>query len=562
MLQSLHIENIAVIEKIDIEFDKGFIVLTGETGAGKSILIDSINMILGERVFKDIIRADCQKAFVSAVFNIENPNILLMLDEFGVETDDDGMLIIQRDLTIDGKSTAKINGRPVTVGTLKEIGKFLINVHGQHDNHALLDWRSHVKYLDLFAKNDIILNDYQNSYKKINELKSEINSLNVDEKDKEYRIGILKKQIDEIKSANVEQDEYENLRKRYKLLQKSEKISAEINDVYELLINGEDNANDLLYNANNILSSISADMDEIDNFTVRLNNIYLETAALSDDLRDFKNNIEFDADEFEEIEERLDILNRLLKKYGPDISDILKFLEDSQKQLDNIEFSDEKIAALKKNLSTETEILKKKADILTKSRIDAGKILVQRVVSELKFLDMSAVRFNVDVVSDYNEMTSDGFDRVEFLIAVNVGEELKSMAKTASGGELSRIMLSLKNVLADKDEIETLIFDEVDTGVSGRAAQKIAIKLRQMSEYKQVVSVTHLAQIAAYATQHYLIYKETDDKRTYTNITQLNQEQRVNEMARIMSGIDITESVRQTANEMLINAEKYMENLI
>lgn len=550
MLTSLKIENVAIIESAAIEFGCGLNVLTGETGAGKSIVIDSINAILGERTSRDIIRTGAQSAKVYAVFEDVNAKVRKFLDENGIDCED-GVLIINRTLSREGKNVCRLNGAPVTVSMLREIGSELIDIHGQHDNQALLSPEKHCGFVDSFAGNAEIIADYREKYGRLCEVRSKLKKLTTDESSKSQRIDFLTYQIDELEKAEITPGERDELKARKTLINNSQKVIESLNVAYEAL-KADGAGIDMITDAESEISDASAYMETLGEASEKITDIRYELEDIAKTVRDAMSEVDFDQSELEEIDERLDLLYRLSKKYGNTEEEMLEYLEKAKTELDNIAFSEEKVKELQKQEKealAETEAAAKK---LTESRKTAGEKLSEAICSELEFLDMPNVRFVVKC--DDIGLTENGKDEIEFLISANVGEEPKPLAKIASGGELSRIMLAIKNVLAEADGVDTMIFDEIDTGVSGRAAQKIAMKLRSASKGRQVICVTHLAQIAAQGDVHLYISKSVSDGKTYTNIKSLIEEDRVAEIARIMGGMEITKLQLESAREMLRNA--------
>lgn len=550
MLTSLKIENVAIIESAAIEFGCGLNVLTGETGAGKSIVIDSINAILGERTSRDIIRTGAQSAKVYAVFEDVNAKVRKFLDENGIDCED-GVLIINRTLSREGKNVCRLNGTPVTVSMLREIGSELIDIHGQHDNQALLSPEKHCSFVDSFAGNAEIIADYREKYGRLCEVRSKLKKLTTDESSKSQRIDFLTYQIDELEKAEITPGERDELKARKTLINNSQKVIESLNVAYEAL-KADGAGIDMITDAESEISDASAYMETLGEASEKITDIRYELEDIAETVRDAMSEVDFDQSELEEIDERLDLLYRLSKKYGNTEEEMLEYLEKAKTELDNIAFSEEKVKELQKQEKealAETEAAAKK---LTESRKTAGEKLSEAICSELEFLDMPNVRFVVKC--DDIGLTENGKDEIEFLISANVGEEPKPLAKIASGGELSRIMLAIKNVLAEADGVDTMIFDEIDTGVSGRAAQKIAMKLRSASKGRQVICVTHLAQIAAQGDVHLYISKSVSDGKTYTNIKSLIEEDRVAEIARIMGGMEITKLQLESAREMLRNA--------
>ena len=551
MLSLLHIENIAVIEQADISFDKGFNVLTGETGAGKSIVIDAISAILGQRAYRDMIRTGTNKASVRAVFT-KVPNFP-WFEENGVEYDEE--TVIQRDIFLDGKNVCRVNGTLVTVAILHKLGIQLINIHGQHDSASLFDEENHLRFLDAFADNGALLADYREKFAAVSELRRQIDRMTMDEGEKLRRMETLKYQIAEIEKADLKSGEDEVLEQRRKLLQNSEKLSQGLEEASEALLGGDDSdgAAALLAQAAYALSRISRYSDDYTGFQERLTDLKYQVQDIADEVRDSLDELSYSADELETIEARLDIIHRLRRKYGADCDEILAYLDKAQKELDEIEFADDRVEQLKKKLAKQEKQAWDAALALRKNRQEQGAVMAEKILSELSQLDMPRVQFQCRFRE--TELTSEGADAVAFYLSANAGEDLKPLSKVASGGELARIMLSMKNVLAEKDAVDTLIFDEVDTGVSGRAAQRIAEKLKSLAKHKQVLCVTHLPQLAALADTHMLIAKSEHDGRTYTTVTPLDRKGRAMELARIIGGTHITETTLKSAEEMLSAGE-------
>ena len=547
MLSLLHIENIAVIESADISFDSGFNVLTGETGAGKSIVIDAISAILGERVYRDMIRTGTNKASVRGVFT-DVPH-LRWFEDNGVEYDSE--TVIQREVHLDGKNVCRVNGSLVSVSILRKLGIQLINIHGQHDSASLFDENNHLEFLDAFADNEAIRMDYADKYAAVAKLRREIDALTMDEGEKLRRMETLKYQIAEIEKADLEAGEDVELEERRKLLQNAEKIADSMNDAVENLYGGDDTdgAASMLTTAERALSRISKFSDQISEIHERVADLMYQVRDVAEAVRDALDEFAYSADELEQIESRLDIIHRLRRKYGTTCADILDYQEKAKKELDEIEFADDHIERLKKKLSKAEKTAWDAAMQLRENRKQTAKMMADRILTELAQLDMPRVQFSCEFTQ--LELTGNGADAVAFYMSANAGEALKPMSKVASGGELARIMLAMKNVLAERDQVATLIFDEVDTGVSGRAAQKVAEKLRSVAAHKQVLCVTHLPQLAALAHTHLLIAKGERDGRTYTTVTPLDIEGRKKELARIIGGTNITETTLKSAEEML-----------
>ncbi len=550
MLNLLQIENIAVIEQAEIQFSGGFNVLTGETGAGKSIVIDAISAILGERAYRDVIRTGTSKAGVRAVFS-QVPE-LSWFEENGVEYDP-GELLIQREIYADGKNVCRVNGRPVTVAILKKLGGSLVNIHGQHDSQQLFDESNHLTYLDLFAQNQQQRREYEDAFQKAEAVRREIRRLSMDEGEKLRRVEALQFQIQEIERAELQPGEDEALETRRKVLQNSEKLVDGLARAVSALYGDEDRdgAAGLLSEAEHALGRITRYDDGLRDAAERLSELSSAVQDLSEELRDRVDELSYSGEELEQIESRLDVIHRLRRKYGGDVAAILEYLERARQELDEIEFASDRIEQLTKQLRGLDREAERAGLALRETRLQAAKELERRLAGELAALDMPRAQFVCQFESQ--PMGESGMDLVRFLMTANVGEALKPMSKVASGGELARIMLAIKNVLAEQDSVGTLIFDEVDAGVSGRAAQKVAEKLRAVSRGKQVLCVTHLPQIAAAADHHLLIAKSERGGRTYTHVTPLDKEGRKREIARIIGGAEITETTLKSAEEMLAN---------
>ena len=547
MLSLLHIENIAVIECADITFDAGFNILTGETGAGKSIVIDAISAILGERAYRDMIRTGTNKASVRAVFT-GVPEFSWFADN-GVEYDSE--TIIQREVYLDGKNVCRVNGTLVTVSILRKLGIQLINIHGQHDSASLFDENNHLQFLDAFAENQSLIDEYAEKFSKVSQLRKEIERLHMDESEKLRRMETLRYQINEISKANLQAGEDEALEQRRKVLQNAEKLSDGIHTAVDCLYGGDDadGASALLAEAERELARLVRYTDAYNELHDKVADLMYQVQDVAEELRYARDDLSYSADELEQIESRLDVIHRLRRKYGATCEDILNYLDDAQKELDEIEFADDHVERLKLKCQKAEEQAWDAAIALREQRKRAAEELSARILTELAQLDMPKVQFSCNFTE--TELTPIGADTVAFYMSANAGEALKPMSKVASGGELARIMLAMKNVLAEQDQVATLIFDEVDTGVSGRAAQKVAEKLRSVAKTKQVLCVTHLPQLAALANTHLLIAKEERQGRTYTSVTPLDMEGRKRELARIIGGANITETTLKSAEEML-----------
>lgn len=549
MLKFLHIENIAVIESADIEFSEGFNVLTGETGAGKSIVIDSINAVLGERTSKDLIRAGCDSALVSALFGDFSEISLSALKEFDIEPDEDGNILISRRLSLNGKGLIKINGKPNTATVLKEIAAFLINIHGQHDNQALLDPKKHCSFIDAVADNGDIIAKYYDEFRNLNNIRRELLSLETDEDEMQHKIELLKYQIEELEKAEIKLGEIEELKEKLIFAENFEDMYKRINLALSYFEGDDDTdgALSLLENASKQLSSINDKLIEENNN--RLSEAIMTVRDISVDISSFVDDIDLSQFDSNYINNRLDYLHRLMLKYGNSEEKMLEFLRNAKTELENITFSDKRHAELSDELDSSTQKLISLGEELTFSRKKASESFSFDVCSVLEYLNMPSVKFVVDIKQ--GKYTKNGCDEVEFLISANSGENPKPLQKTASGGELSRIMLSIKSSLLDKDSVETMIFDEIDTGISGYAAGRVGTQLKKVSKKRQVICVTHLAQIAALADNHLLIEKGSHNGRTFTNVKSLDKESRIGEIARIMSGTEITENLYNSAKELL-----------
>ena len=547
MLSMLHIENIAVIERAEISFDSGFNVLTGETGAGKSIVIDAISAILGERAYRDMIRTGVNKASVRAVFTDvpEYP----WFAENGVDYDPE--TVVQREIFLDGKNVCRVNGCLVSVSILRKLGIQLINIHGQHDSASLFDEDNHLTFLDAFSDDRNLLGDYSAKFSEVAALRRQIDKMTMDEGEKLRRMETLKYQIAEIEKAELEPGEDEELEQRRKLLQNAEKLSDGMDKAVSCLYGGDDTdgAAGLLAQAQYALARLQRFSDSFSGLHERVSDLMYQVQDVADEVRDARDSLSYSAEELERLEERLDVIHKLRRKYGTTCQDILGYLDRAKKELDDIEFADDHLERLKKKLRQAEKDAWDAAYRLREARQRGAQIMSKRILEELAQLDMPRVQFECQFRQ--LDLTDSGADAVAFYMSANAGEALKPLSKVASGGELARIMLAMKNVLAEKDQVRTLIFDEVDTGVSGRAAQKVAEKLRSVAAHKQVLCVTHLPQLAALADTHLLIAKSERNGRTYTSVTPLDREGRKRELARIIGGTNITETTLKSAEEML-----------
>ena len=549
MLKFLHIENIAVIEMCDIELTDGFNVLTGETGAGKSIIIDSINAVLGERTSKDLIRSGCDEALVTALFGNLSNGTLKALEQLEVIPDEDGNVLISRKLSLSGKGLIKINGKPFTATALREISSLLINIHGQHDNQALLNPERHCDFVDSVADNGDLKQEYYSYFKKLNKIRRELNSLITDEGEKERKIDLLKYQINELSSADIKIGEIEELKSLLQIAEERESYIKAFSGAGSLLA-GDDSTDGIITSLKaaaklfNPLNGEAAKKSLSD-----LNELISKAEDLLSDIRDFSFGLEENAKNPDEINARLDFLYRLMVKYGNDETQMLSFLENAKNELQSITFADKRAEELEQELQKAKEQLVLSGERLTESRKAAAEKLSKKVCEVLHYLNMAGVVFVTDISA--GRYTANGCDSVEFLISANLGEDVKPLHKIASGGELSRVMLAIKSALLDKEGVGTVIFDEIDSGISGYAADKVGTKLREVAGKCQVICITHLAQIAALADNHLLIEKSTENGRTKTHVTSLDRESRIREIARIMSGKEITENIYNSAKELL-----------
>ncbi len=560
MLSLLHIENIAVIQAADIRFEPGFNVLTGETGAGKSIVIDAIGAVMGERTSRDLIRTGANAARVSAVF-CALPE-LAWFAENGISPDENGELLLERELLADGRNVCRVNGRPLTVAQLKLLGRQLLNIHGQHDGQQLLDPACHLDYLDSFGQTEELLAAYAEQYRALADIRRQLDGLRMDEAEKARRVDILTYQIAELERANLTAGEDETLTARRDLLRNAGRIMDAVDAAWQALSGDSDRgAVELLAEAQQALSTGGRVSDELAKMGEKAAELRYAAYDLAEEIRDLRDGFESSAGELDQIEGRLDLIYRLKKKYGSTVDEMLEFLDRSRQELEQIQYADDTIARLEGQLAKALEQAKAAAETLSAARKAAAQTLQARIEDELSQLDMPKVRFMADFAEKAGETGLDetGMDTVQFLMSANVGEELKPIHKIASGGELARIMLALKNVLAENEQVTTLIFDEVDTGVSGRAAQKVARKMSDVARTKQVLCVTHLPQIAAMADSHFCVEKGEADGRTFTAVQQLNDDQRCGELARLTSGDLLTPAALQGAGEMLAQAREYRQ---
>ncbi len=557
MLSELYIKNLAIIEEASIPFSDHFNVFTGETGAGKSILINGINAVLGQRITKDIVRAGCDKAVISALFTRLSDNVCQRLDELGV-SHEDGQLTLTREINSDGGSIARVNSRASTVSVLREIGECLVNIHGQHDNQILMNPEKHLSILDSYGGLEKQTEEYHESFKQLQEISRKLKKLTLERKEKAEREEMLREKIEEIGSLSIEENEDEALEAEYKIAQSSEDICAALNEAHSYLDGVDDSdvpgAMELVSDACVDLSAFSDAVPSLKVLSDRLENVRAELEDIISEISSELDKIDIDAERYAYLTDRLNELNRIKKKYGPELSDVLECYNKASEEISDFDMSSDEIEQTAQHREKLLADVSEKAKALSAARAEAAERFSSQVEEELKFLDMPNVK--ICAAMEKGKLTVVGMDTVEFMISTNAGEGMKPMSKIASGGELSRIMLALKNVIAEKDNIHTLIFDEIDTGVSGRAAQKIGIKLKQVSHNQQVLCVTHLSQMAVMADNHLLIEKKTKDGRTFTSVHKLDFEERKREIARIMVGENITDTALKNAEELLRSADK------
>lgn len=552
MLSELYIENLAVIEKATIDFSDKLNVFTGETGAGKSILINGINAILGQRVTKDIVRTGTDKAVISALFTDIGDNVLQVLNELGISAED-GQLFLTREIRSDGGSVARVNSRAVNVSVLKAIGETLVTIHGQHDNQILMAPERHIEILDSYAESEALIEDYHSSFRELQSIAKKINKIKTEQNKKEFRMAELADIVEEINALNIHEGEDKEIEAELNISKNAVAISEALYMAKQLLSGDDDTdgAVEMTQRASKSVEGYTDIMTEISPIYDRLSSAAIEMEDISEEIGSLLDSLDIDPKRYDYLNQRSDELRRIMKKYGPELDDVLTTLENSQNELDELSGAEQSLDELNKEKERLLAEVSKKAKALSDHRKKAGERFVSQVTEELEFLNMPKVKLVVQQKT--GKLTINGMDSIEFLISANLGEEPKPIAKIASGGELSRIMLALKNVIAEKDSIGTLIFDEIDTGVSGRAAQKIGIKLKQISRLRQVLCVTHLAQMAVMADNHLLIEKNIQGDRTVTTVRTLDHEQRKYEIARIMGGENITEL-------MLENAEQYLKD--
>ena len=556
MLQLLHIENIAIIECADIAFRPGFNALTGETGAGKSIVIDSISAVLGQRTSRDLIRTGADMAFVSACFADVPPRLG---EDLGISWE--GELLLQREIHGDGKNVCRVNGRPVTVTQLRTLGSRLLNIHGQHDGQQLLDEEQHLLYLDSFGRTEGLLTEYREKYQAMAALRRQMQALEMDEAEKARRVDSLTYQLQELELAKLRPGEEQELQSRRTLLHNAEKFISAVSGA-DFCLNGDDGSDgaaNLVRQAQESLASVRGLDPELGELYDRLEAAYSEIYDLADTIRDKREDFDFSPQELDRVEGRLDQLYRLKKKYGPTVEEMLEYQTRCRRELDDIQDAGDTLLHLEKQLKKAEKAARQAAEALSQARHEAAGRLEEQILTELRQLDMGKIRFAICFTEQ--ALAENGSDQVRFLMSANVGEELRPIHKIASGGELARIMLAMKNVLSEQDQVGTMVFDEVDTGVSGRAAQKVAEKMARISRTKQVLCVTHLPQLAAMADTHFSVEKGEQDGRTFTRVVQLDRAQRQQELARLTGGASISATMLESAGELLDQADKFKKTL-
>ncbi len=558
MLELLHIENIAIIEAADIVFERGFNALTGETGAGKSIVIDALSAVLGQRTSRELIRTGADKAFVGATFSGVEPELTAPL---GITPEEDGTLLLQREIHGDGKNVCRVNGRPVTVGQLRALGARLLNIHGQHDGQQLLDEEQHIVYLDSFGRTESLAEAYTVKYKHFTDIRRQIAALQMDEAEKARRVDTLQYQIEELRRAKLKRGEEEELSSRRGMLRNGEKFLDAVAGA-DYALNGDDSgggALSALHQAQDALGAVRHLDDGFDALYQRLGEAYSEVYDIAATVEDKRGELDVSPGELDRVESRMDQLYRLKKKYGATVEDMLEYLHRCTEELAQIEDAGDTLARLEYELSGAEKAARQAANALSDARKASAERLTEQILSELRQLDMGKIRFAVNFAE--KPLDGDGVDTVRFLMSANVGEELRPIHKIASGGELARIMLAMKNVLSEQDHVGTMVFDEVDTGVSGRAAQKVAEKMARISRRKQVLCVTHLPQLAAMADTHFSVEKGERNGRTYTEVRRLDREQRRQELARLTGGSHVSQTMLDGAEELLTEAEKFRDSL-
>jgi DNA repair protein RecN (Recombination protein N) len=563
VLLQLNIKNFALIEELSISFEKGFNVLSGETGAGKSIIIDAINYVLGGKFNKELIRTGENKTFVEAIFTLENEMSKQELINQGIDYED--WIIISRESFQSGKSITKVNGRSILISQLKKITETLLDIHGQHENQNLLDSSNHINYLDYFQEEEIkkTLEEYTLIYDKIKEIEKKINELSGENSDREKIVDFLKFQIEEINNAKLKEEEEKELEDKFKLLSNCEKFTKVLNYSYEILKNGSERSNSVIDTLDLVireLASIEQDMNGVEKINKSLENIYYILEENINEIRNLKDNIYYDEEELNTINSRLYQIGTLKKKYAPTISEILQYRDKLENQYDELIHSEKIIENLNKKRAVLMKDIKKVALELHKIREQGALDLEEKVKKELDYIGLEKSTFKVSVEL-VEELKEKGMNRVLFLISTNPGEPLKPLERIVSGGELSRIMLALKTVFVDKDKIPSVIFDEIDTGISGRVAQSVAEKMYSISQKHQVFCVTHLPQISCFSDTHYLVSKKVEKNKTYTIIEKLDNIGKKQELAKMIGGSEVTDLTLKHAEEMIFMANKKKQSL-
>ncbi|MDE7363660.1 MAG: DNA repair protein RecN [Ruminococcus sp.] len=551
MLKEIYIKNLAVIKEAVIPLTDKLNIFTGETGAGKSILINGINAVLGQRCSKDIVRTGCDKAIITALFVNLSAEVTAKLDELGIEHENDE-ITVTREISADGRSVARINGRTSSASLLKETGCLMINIHGQHDNQILMDSEKHLDILDGFGGDSTLLDDYRVTFRELQNTARKLGELKKLEKNKIERSRYLNEIIEDIGGLDLEPDEDTELEQEYNIARNSENMIIAVKNAISAII-GEETANDMIADAGGEISAFTDDSSELALLSERLSAVEIELSDIASELEKVADKAELDGQRLEYLKERISTINKLKRKYNADCNELVKMYDDACNEISKIEVSDSEIKVLTEKREILLHKVTEQAKALFDYREETAEKFVKRVTEELEFLNMSGVI--IAVRHEKGKLTVNGMDTVEFLISANKGEEPKPISKIASGGELSRIMLALKSVIANKDSIDTMIFDEIDTGVSGKAAQKIGIKLREISRKRQVICVTHLSQIAVMADNHLMIEKKVINDRTETSVTQLDFSGRTAEIARIMGGENPSSLMIKTAEEELRKAE-------
>lgn len=558
MIYELYMKNCALVEELRVNFGKGLNILSGETGSGKSIILEALNLCLGGKYDRTFLRRGSQSGEVETVLFVENDKFLNKIKDLDIEIDEDNLLVVSRKLFSDGRSTTKINGKNIKVSDLKKLMSLVVDMHGQHQNQALYSKENHLEFLDLYGKNEIKsrLNNYKKGYKEYNDIKKQILKLNDNKSEMEVQRerDLLKFQINEIEAANLSLEEYNDLKVKKEIFVNSEKIFNSLNEAYSLLHAGQFNSEEQVGKVSNSLSSISKYDKELEEIEISTNNVLYELEDISANIRSYLDNIDFEPYLLNEIQEKLDVINNLRRKYGDTIEEILSYCDKIKERLDDIDNREEKNTELQLSLLKKEKEIAVKAEELSEGRKKMASKLEEELLEELSSLNMKNTKFKVDFKKiEYNE---NGYDDVEFLVSFNLGEEMNPLYKVASGGEMSRFMLAFKSILSDVDKIDSLIFDEIDSGISGRAAQTVGEKLSRISKDKQLICITHLPQIASFADEHFYIEKNVENDRTYTTIEKLDRDSKKNEIARLISGMTITEKTIEHADEMLDIADE------